>query len=84
MPQFHSIPTFIFQQDEVPPTSTVMFDTTWTECYQDVGQGVRLEMTNPWCYGPRGPLILRPVIFFFRDMSKTGYSSLYCQVTSLT
>jgi hypothetical protein len=28
MPQFHSIPTFIFQQDEVPPTSTVMFDTT--------------------------------------------------------
>jgi hypothetical protein len=32
----------------------------------------------------RGPLTLRPVIFFFGYMSKTGYSSHHCRVTSLT
>ena len=29
-------------------------------------------------------LTLRPVIFFFGDMSKIGYSSQHCHVTSLT
>jgi len=57
---------------KVPPTSTVRFVSTWTQCYQDVGQGVRLEMTNHWCYGPRGPLILRPVIFSLGICQRPG------------
>jgi len=48
---------------EVPPISTVRFVSIWTQCYQEVGYGVRLEMINYCCSGPRGPLTLRPVIF---------------------
>jgi hypothetical protein len=34
--------------------------------------------------GALSPLTLRPVIFLGGDMSKTGYSSHHCHVTSLT
>jgi hypothetical protein len=51
-------------------------------CIQMVQQ--LLEMTNNWCYCSWGPLTLGPAIFFFGDMSKTGYSSHHCHVTSLT
>ena len=57
---------------EVPPTSTVRFVSNLTQCYQDVVQGVGLEMTNQWYYGPRSPLTLRPVIFSLGIFQRPG------------
>ena len=73
MPQLQNTPTTNHlvhrrshsSETEVPRTSTVRFVNTWTQCYQDVGYGVRLERTNHWCYVPRGPLTLLPTVFFF-------------------
>ena len=71
----HSFKTYqrsYYSKTEVPPTSSVRLFSTWTQCDQDAGQGVHLEILNQWRFDPRGPLTLRPVIFFFGDMSKTG------------
>ena len=83
MSQLQNIPAFIFQQDRSP----VHF---LCEVHQYLNTGLpgrwigHLEMTNHWCYGPQGPLTSHPVIVFFGDMSKTGYSSHHCHVTLLT
>ena len=57
---------------EVPPTSTVRFISTWTQCYQNVGLGEHLKMTTHWCYAPRGPLELRIVIISLGICQRLG------------
>jgi len=71
MPQLENIPTFIFQQDGSPAN----FHCEVRQYLNTVlpGRWLRLEMTNHWCYGPQGPLTLRPVIFFWAYIKDRVY-----------
>jgi hypothetical protein len=78
------IPTFIFQQGESPAhfhcevrqyLNTVL-PGRWIECASGNNQPLMV-------WPPRSPDIM-PCDFFFGDMSKIGYSSHHCHVTSLT
>jgi hypothetical protein len=82
MSQLQNIPTFIFQQDGSP-------------AHYDVRQYLNTVLPEGWIGRASGndqPLMLQPLRspditpcgFFFGDMSKTGYSSHHCHVTSLT
>jgi hypothetical protein len=84
MPQLQNIPTFIFQQDGNP-----------THFLFEVRQYLNTVLPGRWIghasgndqqlmlWPPRS-LEITPCDFFFGDMSKTGYSSHHCHVTSLT
>jgi hypothetical protein len=84
MPQLQNIPTFIFQRDGSP-----------AHFHCEIRQYVNTVLPGRWlgrAYGSDQPLMLwppkspdiMPYDFFFGDMSKTGYSSHHCHVTSLT
>jgi len=84
MPQLQNIPIFIFQLDGSP---------AYFHC--EVHQYLNTVLLGRWIGHASGndqPLMLCPprspditsVIFFFGDMSKTGYSSHHCHMTSLT
>ena len=84
MPQLQNIPTFIFQQDGSP-----------AHFHCEVYQYLNTVLPGHWIgrasgndqplllWPPRSPDIM-PCDFFFGDMSKTGYSSHHCHMTSLT
>jgi hypothetical protein len=65
MPQLRNIPTFIFQQDGSPAHFHCEVRQYLNTVLPGRWIGRASEMTNHCCCGPRGPLTLRPVIYFW-------------------
>jgi hypothetical protein len=84
MPQLQSIPTFISQQDGSPAhfhcEVRQYLNTLLPGCWIGRASGNDQPLL---LWPPRSPDIT-PCVFFFGDVSKTGYSSQHCHVTSLT